>query len=124
MPANTKLCAGFRSASRAVSESGRDGSATAFVTAVELLALSNAFTPETSTSPSTALKQISLFMVFGPVGSRAIVLATAGAIETARCSKTAIRRAHGATLSLESPVEDFLQQGERTIESSAPVLLI
>src|ERR1700722_13540447 len=92
MPANSRVCAGFRSASREVSDSGRDGSATAVVAAVELLALSNAFAPETSISPSNALKQISLFMDFGPIGSRAIVLATAGAIGTARCSKTAIRR--------------------------------
>src|SRR5579872_4962442 len=92
MPANSKVCAGFRSASCEVSDSGRDALATVFVAAVELPALSNAFTPETSTSPSTALKQIGLFMDFGPMGAGAIVLATAAGIETARCSKTAIRR--------------------------------
>ena len=37
-----------------VSESGRDGSATAMVAAVELLALSKAFAPETSAT--TAIK--------------------------------------------------------------------
>jgi len=44
---NTKVSAGFRSASRVVSESGRDGWATAIVAADELLALSKAygFTP-------------------------------------------------------------------------------
>jgi hypothetical protein len=54
MPTNTKVCAGFRSASRVVSESGRDGSATAIVAGVELLALSKAFAPEASAK--TAIK--------------------------------------------------------------------
>src|SRR4029077_12454406 len=48
MPANSRVCAGFRSASRVVSESGRDGSATAVVAAVELLVLSMATAPEAS----------------------------------------------------------------------------
>src|SRR5580658_7608517 len=60
MPANTRVCAGFRSASRVVSESGRDGSATAIVAAVELLALSKAFAPETSAT--TAIKIATIFI--------------------------------------------------------------
>jgi len=47
-PANSKVCTGFRSASREVSESGRDGSATAVVAAFELLALSMAIATEPS----------------------------------------------------------------------------
>ena len=35
MPANTKVCAGFRSASRVVSESGREESATAAASAAD-----------------------------------------------------------------------------------------
>src|ERR1700685_2206082 len=60
MPANNKVSAGFRSASRAVSESGRDESATAMVAAVELLALSEAFAPETSAT--TAIKVTIIFI--------------------------------------------------------------
>src|SRR5947199_4176552 len=59
MPANIKVCSGFRSASRVVSEPGRDGSATAIVAAVELLALSKANAPETSAT--TAIK-IAIFL--------------------------------------------------------------
>ena len=50
-----RVCSGFRSASRVVSESGREESATAIVAAVELLALSKAFAPETSAT--TAIKR-------------------------------------------------------------------
>src|SRR5437016_12231825 len=60
MPTNTKVSVGFRSASRVVSESGRDGSATAIVAAVELLALSKAYAPETNAA--TAIKIAILFI--------------------------------------------------------------
>src|SRR5579859_7159260 len=60
MPTNIRVCAGFRSASRVVSESGRDGSATAIVAAVELLVLSKAFAPETSVP--TAIKTAAFFI--------------------------------------------------------------
>src|SRR4030081_1101906 len=60
MPTNTKVSAGFRSASRVVSESGRDGSATALVAGVELLALSKAYAPETNAA--TAIKIAILFI--------------------------------------------------------------
>src|SRR5438552_8643521 len=60
MPANTRIFIGFRSASRVVSESGRDGSATAIVAAVELLAFSKAFAPETSAT--TAIKIAVIFL--------------------------------------------------------------
>jgi hypothetical protein len=43
-----------------VSESGRDGSATAIVAAVELLALSKAYAPETNAA--TAIKIAILFI--------------------------------------------------------------
>jgi hypothetical protein len=43
-----------------VSESGRDGSATAIVAAVELLALSKAYAPETNAA--TAIKIAMLFI--------------------------------------------------------------
>src|SRR5258706_1125003 len=60
MPTNTKVSAGFRSASRVVSESGRDGSATTIVAAVELLAVSKAYAP--GTHAATAIKIAILFI--------------------------------------------------------------
>src|SRR5256885_12157858 len=64
MQTNLGFCAGLGSAPLVVSGSGRKGWATAIVAAVELLALSKAFTPETSAR--TAIK-IAIIFISTPI---------------------------------------------------------
>src|SRR5215470_10319520 len=60
MPANSRVCAGFRLTSCAVSDSGRDGSATAIAAGLESLGLSIAITPEAN--ETTAINMVTSFI--------------------------------------------------------------